>query len=82
MKKIRIFMALSAVMLAVGGAFATRALRPSITVYEFSAPASCIAHIADCATSGNTPCTITGVSTQLRQDPTPSNSCGALMWKQ
>jgi hypothetical protein len=81
MKKIRILLALSAVVLAIGGAFATRTLSPSITVYEFSPPVNCIEHTADCATSGTTACTITGVSVQLRQDPTPSTSCGALMWK-
>lgn len=87
MKKVRGFLAMSAVLLAVGGAFAQFAL-PTTSVFEYlTSPDRCIARTAafDCTTVHATDapiCATTAApSVQLKELNSPSTQCGLPMWK-
>jgi hypothetical protein len=85
MKKARIFLAMSAVLLAIGGAFASKSLVLN-TYYEYqdlTPTDKCVAHQVDFACSAVvTPniCEISGI--QLRPNTTISNQCGTVLFKQ
>lgn len=84
MKKIELLFALGAVLLAMGGAFASRNNGTTNTVaYEYiSSSQQCKSHNVVCFDEGDVPCTVTGVAAQLRETSVIENSCGDVMWKE
>jgi hypothetical protein len=85
MKKIRIIFSVLALVLAIGGVFATQYSNANATVvYEPVADPlpRCREITETCFTSGTIPCTHPSASSQLRERDDIENGCGALMWKQ
>jgi hypothetical protein len=85
MKMFRSILAASALLLAVGGAFASNLL---FTYYRYSptAPAACVAtsYSFECITAVNeNPCTILfeGDQEPLRQNDIVANQCGSVLFK-
>lgn len=90
MKKIRIILAMSAVLLAVLGVFGSNLFPPAFTYYKHvpaggGDPEECLEKVTEynCITSGTVICaTATETGVQLRRDNNISTDCGPLMWKQ
>lgn len=86
MKKIRVFLAMSALLLAIGGALASNYV--DFTYYELQVIEDekvCQPREVsfECFTVGTVMCaTAAAPSIQLRRDNSPSTSCGPELWKQ
>lgn len=88
MKKIRFFLVISVVLLAVGGAFASRYFESTyfkLVLLEgdiFCVPVA--VSFSSCSTSiTGIPCELTSSPLdQLRAENTPWTSCGLLLWRE
>lgn len=82
MKTIRIYLSVAAIVFSVGGAIASEVLVNSYTVaYRWidltgTANDECEQISVTCQETGATTCTVTGIASVLRKDPTVNTSCG------
>jgi hypothetical protein len=81
MKKIKVVLSALAIMLAIGGALASEAFKPLQVGYEFinypgTEDDQCINRLNICDTSGDWDCKVNTSSPVLKDQSTPSTSCG------